>query len=267
MNKKFLFFLLFGSVSLTAPAQILIGPTAGPNFSWTSFDDSDQREIYDVRPVPGFHAGVMVAFRVQKRFFLNTSIIYSTKGKIVKSDIDPMFRNQATYNYIEMPILYTAEFKGTFGGGREYKWYFGAGPNISYWLGGRGKIMSSDLNELSIDELPYKVVFNKELEAVDSEEMGVLDPNRMQLGLNIAAGFVFEPLGYQKFMLLFRYELGHSFMSRTSHGVFEPVFYEDDMRIRNHGLRISFSYLIDTKVSERKKGKSTIKRPGGKGRR
>jgi hypothetical protein len=75
----------------------------------------------------------------------------------------------------------------------------------------------------------------------------------------VAAGFVFEPMGYQKFLLLFRYELGHSFMSRTTNGVFEPVFYQDDMRIRNHGLRISLSYLIDTKIAERKKGKSTIK--------
>lgn len=266
MNKKSLFFLLFGLVSFAAPAQILIGPTAGPNFSWTSFDDKDQRDIYDVRPVPGFHAGVMVAFRVQKRFFLNTSIIYSTKGKIVKSDIDPMFRNQATYNYIEMPILYTAEFKGSFGGSREYKWYFGAGPNVSYWLGGKGKIMSSDLNELAFDELSYKIAFGKERENLDVREMGVADPNRVQLGLNIAAGFVFEPLGYQKFMLLFRYELGHSFLSRTTNGEFEPVIYQDDMRIRNHGLRISFSYLIDTKVAERKKGKSTIKHPGGKRR-
>lgn len=258
----FSFFLLFGLVAADLSAQILIGPTVGPNFSWTSFDDKDLKDIYDVRPVAGFHAGVMVAFRVQKRFFLNTSIIYSTKGKVAKSSIDPLFRNQTTYKYIEMPILYTAEFKGTFGSGREYKWYFGAGPNISYWLGGKGRMTSSDLSELTIDELPYTIVFGKDPEDIHPEQMTVVDPNRVQLGLNIGAGFVFEPLGYQKFMLLFRYELGHSFLSRTTNGVFEPVFYEDDMRVRNNGLRISFAYLIDTKVSERKKGKSTIKRSG-----
>ena len=266
MSKKTLIFLLFGLVSINVSAQVLIGPTVGPNFSWTSFDDKDQKDVYDVSPVAGFHAGVMVAFRVQKRFFLNTSIIYSTKGKVLKSEIDPMFRNQATYNYLEMPILYTAEFKGTFGSGKEYKWYFGAGPNVSYWLGGKGRMTSSDLNELVIDELAYKVVFYKDPETIAENEMTVVDPNRMQLGLNIGAGFVFEPLGYQKFMLLFRYELGHSFLSRTTDGDFEPVIYQDDMRVRNHGLRISFAYLIDTKISERKKGKSTIKRPGGRRR-
>jgi hypothetical protein len=257
-----LLFLLFGLLSVNVPAQILIGPAVGPNFSWTNFDDEDLKDIYSVRPVAGFHAGVMVQFRVQKRFFLNTSLIYSTKGKIAKSELDPLFRNQVTYQYIEMPILYTAEFKGTVGGNREYKWYFGVGPNVSYWLGGKGKMISSDLNELTIDELPYKIVFGKEPEDTGDDEMSVKDPNRMQLGLNIAAGFVFEPMGYQKFMLLFRYELGHSFLSRTTDGVFPSIIYEEPMRVRNHGLRISLSYLIDTKISERKKGKSTIKHSG-----
>lgn len=260
MSKKSLFFFVLGLIACDVSAQVLVGPTLGPNFSWTSYDDKDLRDDYRVSPVPGFHGGVTVAFRVQNRFFLNTALIYSTKGKLVKRHDDPLFRNEATYKYIELPIVYTAEFKGNFGGSREYKWYFGAGPNVSYWLGGKGKIMSSDLNEINIDELAYKVVFKKEPEQIDDDEMTVLEPNRIQLGLNIAAGFVFEPMGYQKIMLLFRYELGHSFMSRTSNGIFKPVFYEDEMRIRNHGLRISLSYLIDTKLEERKKGKSTIKK-------
>jgi Outer membrane protein beta-barrel domain len=260
VSKKFLFFLLFGLIAGDASAQVLIGPTLGPNFSWITYENRDLKDVYKVSPVPGFHAGVMVSIRVQKRFFLNTSIVYSTKGKIVKRSDDPLFRHEATYKYIEMPIVYTAEFKGNFGANREYKWYFGAGPNVSYWLGGKGKFMSSDLSEINIDELSYKVVFKKDPGLITGEEMTVLEPNRIQLGLNIAAGFVFEPMGYQKIMLLFRYELGHSFMSRTTNGVFEPVIYEDEMRIRNQGLRISLSYLFDTKIAERKKGRSTLKK-------
>ncbi|MFO7258806.1 MAG: porin family protein [Bacteroidota bacterium] len=266
MNWRLIFFLLLGLVSANASAQILIGPTVGPNFSWTNFDDEDLKDYYSIRPVAGFHGGVMVQFRVQKRFFLNTSLIYSTKGKIARTDNDQLFRNQVTYQYLEMPILYTAEFKGTVGGNREYKWYFGAGPNVSYWLGGKGRMMSTDLNELAIDELSYKIALGKDPEMTAANEMSVQDPNRMQLGLNLAAGFVFEPMGYQKFMILFRYELGHSFLSRTTDGVFAGIAYQEPMRVRNHGLRISLSYLMDTKISERKKGKSTIKHSGRKRR-
>ena len=265
--KRLLFSLSLVFGVLSASGQILIGPTVGPNFSWTAFDDKDLKDVYDVSPITGFHAGMALSFRVQKRFFLHSSLIYSTKGKILKAENDPLFRNEVRYKYIELPILYTVEFKGNLGGNKEYKWYFGAGPNVSYWLGGRGKFSSSDLSEVGIGELDYKVVFNKDPEDVEDDEMGVEDPNRFQLGLTIGTGFVFEPMGYQKIMFLFRYEIGHSFLSRTSDGVFKPTLYTDEMQIRNQGFRISISYLVDLKTEERKKGKSTVKESNRKRRR
>ncbi|HEX5169449.1 MAG TPA: porin family protein [Cyclobacteriaceae bacterium] len=264
---KALFFILAVALSSTVSAQILIGPTAGPNFSWITFDDKDLKDVYDVSPITGFHAGVALSFRVQKRFFLHSSLIYSTKGKILKADKDPLFRNEVRYKYIELPILYTIEFKGSLGGNKQYKWYFGAGPNVSYWIGGRGKISSSDLTEVGIGELNYRVVYWKDQYEVGEGEMSVEHPNRVQLGLTIGTGFVFEPMGAQKFMVMFRYELGHSFLSRTSDGVFQPTLYTDEMRIRNQGFRISLSYLVDLKTEQRKKGKSTIKESNKKRRR
>jgi hypothetical protein len=66
-------------------------------------------------------------------------------------------------------------------------------------------------------------------------------------------------------MLTARYELGHSFYSRTSNGTFkQTVEYEDIMQVRNQGLWISLAYLIDLKVDQRKRGKSTIDLKKGK---
>lgn len=247
---------------------MLIGPTIGPNYSWISYDDKDLRDIYSANPKAGFQAGAMVSFRVQKRFFLTTSLVYASKGAEIKmhnqgeNSYDATFKQTIRDNYIELPVLYTIEFKADFGQNKEFKWYFGAGPNVSYWLGGKGTLISSEINELNISKLDYKVVFNKKAENAKTDEMVVADPNRIQLGLNLAAGFVFEPLGYQKIMLLIRYELGHSFLSRDSDGVFgvDGMFYETEMAIRNQGFRVSLSYLVDLKTAERKKGKSTIKR-------
>ena len=259
MQIRALIFLLFLASAFQTAAQILVGPVAGPNVSWTSYGNKDFKDIYNIYPVVGFHAGVEVAFRVRKRFFLNTSFLYSTKGKLEKSEIDDFYRNQVRYNYIDMPIIYTAEFKGNLGkGNRQYKWYVGAGPTVSYWLGGRGKLSNSDLSEVNVKELEYRIVFGKEKEQLAEDEMGVQDPNRIQLGLNLATGFVFEPMGYQKVMVMFRYELGHSFLSGESNGLINGVIYEDQMQVRNQGFRVSLSYLIDLKTSERKKGKSTI---------
>ncbi len=240
--------------------QVLVGPTIGAQSTWIAFDDKDYKDFNKVVPSYGFHVGGNLSFRVQKRFFLHTTLLYSQKTKTIKGVLDDKLQNRLRNNFIEMPIMYTVEFKGHAGkGNKEFKWYLGAGPNLSYWLGGKGKISSSDLIEQNIDELEYKVVFRKSEAEQQDNQMNVADPNRMQLGLNLSAGIVFEPLGDQKYMLTARYELGHSFYSRTSNGTFkQTVEYEDIMQVRNHGIWISLAYLIDLKTDQRKRGKSTL---------
>ncbi len=244
-----------------ASAQILIGPVAGGQYSWTTFDDRDNKQLYKVKPVPGFHAGLGVSFLVRKRFFLHTSFLYSTKGKVIEGKADRLLANEVRYRYIDIPILYTVDFKGRFGKGKEFKYFLGGGPNLSYWLGGKGTIYNTDLSENGIQSAQeYTIVFDKLPEDTQEGEMAVDDPNRIQLGLNLTAGIVFEPLPFQKFMFNVRYEWGHSFFSRTSAGVFSGTYYTDELRARNHGVRVSLAYFVDLRVEDRKKGKSTIKK-------
>jgi hypothetical protein len=251
--------VLLASMQLST-AQVLVGPVVGGQYSWVSFDDKDFKDVYTVKPVPGFHAGASLSFLVRKRFFLHTSILYSVKGKIIEGKNDALLRNEVHNHYIDVPILYTVDFKARLGKGKEFKYYLGLGPNISYWLGGKGKIYDTDFNEAQLEEQSYKIVFNKTLEETQPNQMTVSDPNRLQLGLNLAAGFLFEPFGFQKVMFTVRYELGHSFFSRTSDGNFQQTYYQDVLRSRTQGFRVSLAYLIDLRVEDRKKGKSTIKR-------
>jgi hypothetical protein len=253
-----IFCLIF--LSQLSSAQILVGPTAGGQYSWISFDDKDNKALYKVKPRPGYHAGLALSFQVRKRFFLHTSFLYSTKGKIIEGKEDKLLRNRVRYSYIDIPVLYTVDFKAKLGKLKEFKYYVGIGPNISYWLGGKGKIASSDLHESLVFEKSYKIAFNETLEETGSKEMTIEDPNRIQLGLNLGAGLIFEPFGFQKFMFTVRYELGHSFFSRTSGGVFNDTYYQDVLRSRNQGLRMSLAYLVDLRVEDRKKGRSTIRR-------
>ncbi len=239
--------------------QILVGPVAGPHISWTSFDDKSNREDFTAKPVVGFHAGAGITFRVRERFFLNAALLYATKGKVIEGKRDLDLRNEVTYKSIDLPIVYTAEFKNRVGTNKVYKWFVGGGPNISYWLGGKGTLRSSYLSEEGIDELKYKIVFKKNFEDIQDNEMNVADPNRLQIGLNITTGIVFEPVGLQKIMFTVRYEIGHSFLGKTGNGVFPSVLdYADILRARNSGVRLSFAYFIDLKTDQRKKGKSTI---------
>ncbi len=245
----------------TKTAKILIGPIVGVNYSWTSFGDRDNNAFYNVKPVPGFHVGGHIAFKVRKRFFLHTSILYSTKGKIVDGKADPLLHNKVTYNYIDMPVVYTVDFKGKIGHHEAFKYFLGIGPNLSYWLGGKGTFFNNDLNERVLPKQDYKIVFKKDESTLGENKMNVATPNRLQLGLAITAGLDFEPVGLNRVILNVRYELGHSYLSRTTDGVFsEPINAEDPLRVRSQGFRVSLAYLIDLKIEQRKKGKSTIKR-------
>lgn len=254
---------LLSSVSYLAIAQLSVGPVAGAQMSWTKFDNSDFNSFYTIKPVFGFHAGATLSLKVRNRFFLHGSLLYSTKGKIVEGKQDPLLKNTVRYNFIEVPIVYAVDFRGKIGRAKEFKYYLGVGPNISYWLGGKGKLYDADLaesTEFSAEALDYKIVFKESSENLSSHEMNISDPNRIQLGLNIAAGLVFEPVPNQKFLVMLRYELGHSFLSPSSNGTFLPTYYQDILQSRIKGLRASVSYLIDLRVDDRKKGKSTIRK-------
>lgn len=237
--------------------QLLVGPEVGVNYSWTSFRDDDLRERFGMKPVPGFHAGGHLAFRVRNRFFLHTSLLYATKGRVLTGKFDSALKNASTYSYIDMPINYTVDFRGKIKG-KEFKYFVGIGPNVSYWLGGKGKIYNSELEENNQDQFSYKIKFGSSGdEDQPSNRLSVENSNRLQLGLNFIAGMVFEPLPKQRFMATMRYELGHSHLAKSD-GKFSGMYFEEPLKSRNKGFRISIAYLIDLKTEERKKGKSTI---------
>ena len=263
MRIKAVFFFI-GCISFIMPCagQIYVGPSMGLNITSVRFADEQQRATYIASPAIGFDAGATVGFAVRKRFFLYTSVLYSERQKVITSRADGVMSNEVKNKFIEMPILYAVDFKFDIGKNKVFKVYAAAGPNISYWLSGSGVFVNSDLYfEHSVSSMPYDVKFNK-ADDIKFGEMGIEDPNRVQLGLNLAGGFVFEPISYQKIIINARYEFGGSYYSRTSDGKFstEGTYESDPMKIQNRGIKFTFSYLIDLRVDQRKKGKSTVKK-------
>jgi hypothetical protein len=269
VNKGFIVSLLFlAFLSTDSLAQVLIGPVAGTNVGWVAYDSG----AYDVKPTLGFNVGASISFRVRKKFFLQSSLLFSRKVKSITekkgpgSDAD--FSNVTKLNYLEMPILYTAEFKGKLGKKsiREFKWYLGLGPTVSYWLGGKGVISDGDLLEANIKSQSYKITFDTHNGDIRRDEMYVKDANRIQLAINISAGLILEPVGLNKFMISMRYEFGHSYLSPSNHGKFgvmdEIILanpYQDNLKARVHTLNFALNYFIDMNTDQRNKGKSTSK--------
>jgi hypothetical protein len=255
--KAFFLYPIFSFfVCLPAYSQLLVGPEVGVNYSWTSFRDEDMKERFKMKPVPGFHAGARVAFKVRNRFFLHASLLYATKGRSLTGKLDPALKSKSAYSYIDMPINYTIDFRSKFKG-KEFKYFLGLGPNVSYWLGGRGKFFSSELAENNENQFSYKIKFQPADIEEESRDVMVEKANRLQLGLNFISGIVFEPAYKQRFMMTVRYELGHSHLAKSD-GELAGLYFEEPLKTRNKGFRISIAYLIDLKTEERKKGKSTI---------
>ena len=256
MSKLRFFFLIAIAFYCTESlAQVLIGPVVSGNVGYPVFKDKELRDKLDIKPGFGYNLGASLSFRVQKRFFLQTSLLYSRKVKVleekqVDSFYDADFSNTLKLNYIEMPILYTAEFKGKLSkkGNKEFKWYLGVGPTISYWLGGKGELTDGDLLEINVNSVPYKVTFDKNQEDVKRGEMNVTNPNRIQLALNVSTGLILEPVGFNKIMIALRYEFGHSYLSPDGDGYFGgfdgDLYYQDDLQIRMHTLNLSLQYLL-----------------------
>src|SRR5687767_15315750 len=132
-------------------------------------------------PAVGFHVGGHIAFKVRNRFFLHTSLLYSTKGRTLNGKLDGTLKNSARYNFIDMPINYTVDFRGRIGKGKEFKYFLGIGPNISYWLGGKGSFDNSELEEDFRSKIEYKIKFKEESADQPSDELRIKDANRLQL--------------------------------------------------------------------------------------
>jgi len=245
--------------------QVLhFGAKAGAQLSWVSNDDNSFRDIVKVRPQPGFNAGLVAAFKVKERFYLHTEYLYSTKGKRNKGRHDGMLSDNIVYNFIEVPMLYNVHFRGTIGP-RQYKWYVGAGPLFSYWLGGRGTVINNEYAENDFPPTDYRIRFGERSEDDISGDVYMNDVKRLQLGVNIGGGIMLEPINGRKVLADLRFELGHSWMGQPHSADYVlPLTYRDNLKARNMGLRLSLMYLLEhnTDKKVRNKGKSTIRNKG-----
>jgi hypothetical protein len=262
-----LILILFAIPNL-AISQLYIGPSFAGRVSTVSFFETRNKADFNARPGLGFDAGLMVSRRMKEKYILNAQLLYSHKTKLVVGESDPLYKNKLVGRYLELPIAYTLEFKRNMGEthaglSKTYKWFVGAGPTVSYWMGGKGKLQSSELKEVFIDHLDYKVTFNKNNNELTSENAGntlnVTDPKRFQFSLNFTGGVALEPVGFQKIVIAAHLEIGQTFFSEENLGFFPGSEVDfDPQRSRFHSLRFSVGYLFDTQIEKRKRGKSTI---------
>lgn len=254
--------------SKPATAQVVhAGFKGGVNMSWIHHDETQTAydDLFKIRPVPGFNAGIVASFKMKDKFFLHSELLYSTKGKLIKGREDKTLEDKVTYQHIDLPLTYNVYFDASIKlkNVKKFKWYAGIGPNFSYWLGGKGTVYNTEFEENDFPALDYKLRFGERGE--DRGEVDVIyikNAKRFQLGVNIGGGILLEPINGKKIMLDLRFEYGHTWLgTATSADYVIPLDYDEakNMKDRNMGLRASLMYLFESSLDKktRNKGKST----------
>lgn len=261
-----MFFTVFLSVFTgfkTTQAQIIwAGAKLGGHVNWMKIDDPGYGDTVSMHLMPGINVGGVLSFKVLNRYFLHTEYLYTTKSKVVKGKIDPDLKDRVTYHYAELPILFTMQFKGQFGKHKDFKWHLGAGPNFAYLLGGKGVIESGELKENGISSLSYKIAFGERGEDRNhNDRIHYTGVNRLQFGLNLGAGLLFEPSSTQKFIIDLRYTFDQTLFGKKEADYIIPHDYDDNLRVRNRSVRVSVMYLFQYNLNKkiRNRGKSTLK--------
>jgi len=259
--------LLVAGLSGSVFSQIHIGPKAGVQFGWVSFDDepedADDRPDGDFlksTPALGVHAGVTAIFQVKERFYLDAELLYTVRQQVIKGRLDPELKNEMFTHMVELPITFRMNFDARLWN-LNYQYFVGAGPNVSYWLFSTGTLNSSEIQEVDLPPVKYRTSFKAYEDGAPSDKLYIEDPNRIQLGINIVAGFMTQPAKGNAFKFDVRYDYGHSYFGSSDYGIYPDVVeYAEPLTARYSALKIGVTYIFDTNISERKKGKSTFRK-------
>lgn len=248
-----------------ANGQIMIGPKAAVSLNRVVFQDEDfipkanrsfpaenYSKDYKSSIAPGYSIGGALNYPITKVFSLHSELFYSYKGKFLKGGINGL-NERAYYHFLELPLLIRLSYPQ-----KNYTIYFNVGPNINYWLGGRGKINSDFMEMSAYPEVEYKeIIFGKKGDK--PEVMYVQGSNRFQFGLDFGLGGLFPMRRGEYIMGEIRFTSMHSNFGKsaseaTTRGTHQ--FYEN-LFARNKTLNFTVSYLIDINFKEFRKGKST----------
>lgn len=236
MHNRFIIVCFLLILSLQGAAQSYIGIHGGFSASKTSFGDPTYKDNYRDRPKLGYHLGVDAQFKATGKFSLYVAPGYAKRGVSIKSLDEMQVKNRLTYSYLETPILLQYSLFRS-----PYTPIFEFGPRISYWLGGKGKVRSLEMEQPF--DLPYRLRF-KEMDGY--EQLHVEGSARVQFGLIFGAGWSYDFRNGQKVMVIARYELGGTYHSSLDRNPFRYLsYYEHSFRHKNNTLSVTASWLMN----------------------
>ncbi|HYC86360.1 MAG TPA: porin family protein [Chryseosolibacter sp.] len=252
-TKLLVLFFAFFSPFFSYGQKYSIGVKAGPLINWARFGDPEAREDLSSGVKLGYSAGVLVSFPLKHDFDFFAEAAYSQKGRRLKFEPEDWL-NQATYKFIDVTMLLRKSYTFRLEKNIPSQWYINIGPEISYWLSGKGYVTVEGPN------YPYKMVFEDNPETSSYTTMYMKDANRFLFGLALGVGFRAPLLRSQHLNTEIRFVSGHTYLGNKDSGRLAYLNYAetDTYKMNLKVININVSYTLDFDVQKSRKGKSTL---------
>ena len=129
-------------------------------------------------------------------------------------------------------------------------WFVNVGPNINYWIGGRGNIIV----EYGVTQ-PYSMIFNKTSD-LSYDKMFINDANRWLFGLSGGIGFNATTVRNQKIVTELRVSFAKTYLGNKNSSSINVLGFEDSLKANLLTVNLSVAYVFDRDIKESKMGKS-----------
>ncbi len=243
------FFIIFFALAfcyLNAYSQAYIGGKIGFQMSKLNHDDKDYKKAYDVNFSPGYNIGAAFNIKVTESFDLYTEILYSKKATQIKKD-DVLVKDRLVFSYFDWPLLLrTNVYKSP-----NYNIFLQIGPTVGYWMKGKGIIESDELLEGGFPKLKYDFKWDEETLHL-MHGVNVPEANKIQLSLNIGFGSEIKLRNKHIFLVDVRYEMGHTYLSKSDEKGNYLYGYTHDFKANNKTLMLSTAYLFNVQALRKK---------------
>lgn len=247
--------------TLTVGQAFWFGAKIGSGLLLNDYQSKTYKDTYNFTSDPSFNAGIIFGYSGSPKYGVHTELYFEqTHRKLTEdpdADILPLI-SEATYNHLVIPVL--MQYKLSID--PRWKVFAAGGPRIGYWLGGNLDITSDELTEFGpSDMISYKIK-PRSLNGGEPLEgtLYVEKPNRLQYGLIVSIGTMFDVKEYQRIIADVRLTWMHSNYGFNDGN--DPILseYSENYEFRQHSLMFNLGYVFGYDPVFARKGKSTQKR-------
>lgn len=230
--------IFFISIATVGYAQTFFGVKAGANANKISFENDVYKDYYSTKIRPGFTAGAVFLIENKEKYGLYTELLYSMKGKHVVSRANDYESHRASYHYVDLPIMFRVRFNQP-----KFSWFLQLGPEVNYWLGGKGVFEKYEPDRDIITRYEYEINFDDPKN--EFGYMNVQEENRLQIGLALGGGLIWKLKNANYLALDMRFSYGHTYMGGFESGSIPNIGLFDNFEHTNNVLSVSAVYYFD----------------------